>query len=502
MLLSIAAIAGAAPGPSRANEDQAQHTEDVLSESVSQQATFDHVLMREQSPQRRAEAPRQAPEHPAHGQSEHKSTKDETRPQAVAPAYPVVTPPVAQAPRHHGLASASAGGELAGPAGVAGEIARALATAASGLPSGAVPVAEGDAAARHDATAAPDRGTGPLSGDKSGGAAAQDGLIGANGDAAVAGLLSSLLRQAAADAHNRAEHAGAAQPVPASSKRAAADSAAGTNAAMAATSAGAGLSSAVLQAAAGSLQAGVGSTHNQDAKDETAGDKGDDQVAAPEPAHGQAHRSSDAAEALAALGAPPAAGATAAHPASHVAGAHAGSEGQRLMSPIADGIFVRQGSLRTTPSFSSFHVVLQPQSLGMVTVHVERRAEGLQVILTPQRVETQALLDKHLPELAAMLRDGDGAAPHITVVAPGSHADTSPRDALPVAPSTAAQGGQLTADSGSRGSFAQQGQPQQWALADEMGGEALPVAVSTPAPLARAALARARSGASQIDFQA
>lgn len=499
MLLSVATIAGAAPGPSRANEDQAQHSEDHLSANVSEQATFDHVLMREQSPrpQPRAEAPRQAPvshQQPAHSESGHKTTKDESKRPAAAPAYPVVTQPVAQASRQHGGASGPADGAIEGLSGVARELAQAVAAEANGLPSAAAPVAEGDTAARPGANAAPD---------KAAGAAAQNGMAATDVDAAVARLLSSLLRQAPAGVQKRAEHAGAALQALASSGQVAAHPLDGANTAMAAPSAIAGLAGAGLQAAAGSLQAGAGGAHNQDDKGETTGDKGSGAPAAAAPAHGQAHSSSDAEEALAALGAPMAASATSAPPAAHVAGTRAGSEGQALMSPIADGIFVRQGSLRTTPSFSSFHVVLQPQSLGMVTVHVERRAEGLQVILTPQHSETQALLDRRLPELAAMLRDGDGATPRITVVAPGAHADTSPRDVLPVTPNSAAQSGGLTADSGSRGSFAQQGRPQEWALADEMGSE-FPPAGSTQAPAAvRVSMARASgAGASQIDFQA
>jgi hypothetical protein len=48
-----------------------------------------------------------------------------------------------------------------------------------------------------------------------------------------------------------------------------------------------------------------------------------------------------------------------------------------FLEPIVEGVVVRQALLRTGVSASSFHIVLQPQALGTVTVHVEQTAQGL-----------------------------------------------------------------------------------------------------------------------------
>lgn len=75
-----------------------------------------------------------------------------------------------------------------------------------------------------------------------------------------------------------------------------------------------------------------------------------------------------------------------------------------MVQPIAQGLVVRQASLRQVGDTSSFRAVLTPRSLGEVTVHVTRGQEGLQVTITSQQASTQALLNRHLPDLLGMLK--------------------------------------------------------------------------------------------------
>lgn len=138
-----------------------------------------------------------------------------------------------------------------------------------------------------------------------------------------------------------------------------------------------------------------------------------------------------------------------------------------VMTPISEGIFVRMGALRATPSWSSFHVVLQPRSLGMVTIHMERGANGLHVLILPQHAETQALLDKHLPELISQLHAADPDSPLRVNVLPVSvpHVAHDSSAVLPAAPTPDGGffGGQgSAAQSGGGQGFDQGGPPPEW----------------------------------------
>lgn len=177
------------------------------------------------------------------------------------------------------------------------------------------------------------------------------------------------------------------------------------------------------------------------------------------------------------------------------------------LRPIVEGIVVRQAALRTTPSSSSFHVVLQPSELGLVTVHVERNNAGLQVTLAPRLAETQALLDKHLPDLIAQLSAGlgDGGATHVSVVAPGPHG----QNASPLAPATGGQNGAMAsghgalADSGPRQPFEGRGDAPERHLEEKSAPPAVVPAATDRRAGRHESLNRAGvSAAARIDVQA
>jgi hypothetical protein len=170
-----------------------------------------------------------------------------------------------------------------------------------------------------------------------------------------------------------------------------------------------------------------------------------------------------------------------------------------VLAPVAEGIFVRLGALRTTPSSSSFHVVLQPQALGTVSVHVERGQDGLQVTLIPQQSATREILDRHMHELVSALGAADGVAPRVSVVAPGG----APSGSFTGADQGMLGSGGFSADSGGQQPFqgqGAQGEPPSW---DDNGRAPVMPAPVRPLAANRAPLASQRLGnASRVDFQA
>jgi flagellar hook-length control protein FliK len=170
-----------------------------------------------------------------------------------------------------------------------------------------------------------------------------------------------------------------------------------------------------------------------------------------------------------------------------------------VLAPVAEGIFVRLGSLRTTPSSSSFHVVLQPQALGTVSVHVQRGQDGLQVTLIPQQSATREILDRHMHELVTALGAADGAAPRVSVVAPGAASSGSfggaDQGMLGSGAFSAGAGGQQP----SQGQGAQ-GEPSSW---DDTARPPLTAApMGAPAPRRAPLAAQRLANASRVDFQA
>jgi len=98
-----------------------------------------------------------------------------------------------------------------------------------------------------------------------------------------------------------------------------------------------------------------------------------------------------------------------------------------LLAPIVEGVVVRQALLRTGVGAASFHIVLQPQALGTVTIHVEQTGQGMHVTLTPQHVETGVLLDRHASDLLGLLGADSKGGVSVTVLTPdgrhvGAHA--------------------------------------------------------------------------------
>ncbi len=132
-----------------------------------------------------------------------------------------------------------------------------------------------------------------------------------------------------------------------------------------------------------------------------------------------------------------------------------------FLSPIAEGVVVRQAALQANQSGSSFRVVLQPETLGVVAVHVARDDSGLVVTLAPQQPETQLLLDKHLPELVAMLST-TGSSVQANVV----HAGATHTSSLAHPDATMAHHGRgASADAGSGQPFSSRertGGQEQW----------------------------------------
>lgn len=113
-----------------------------------------------------------------------------------------------------------------------------------------------------------------------------------------------------------------------------------------------------------------------------------------------------------------------------------------LLTPIVEGV-VQQASLHTGAGISSFRVVLQPQALGMVTVHVEKNGQTLQITIIPQRAETGALLDHHASELAGLLQspnlDSVNVSINVNTPAPSAH-HTGAESAPPAPAASTGQG--------------------------------------------------------------
>lgn len=183
----------------------------------------------------------------------------------------------------------------------------------------------------------------------------------------------------------------------------------------------------------------------------------------------------------------------------HHAAPTAATAASGVLAPVAEGIFVRLGALRTTPSSSSFHVVLQPQALGTVSVHVERGQDGLQVTLIPQQSATREILDRHMHELVSALGTADGVAPRVSVVAPGG----APSGGFSGTDQGMLGSGGFSADSGGHQPFQGQGAQGESSSWDDNGRPPVgPVPVRAPAP-SRIHLAAQRLGAAaRVDFQA
>jgi len=143
-----------------------------------------------------------------------------------------------------------------------------------------------------------------------------------------------------------------------------------------------------------------------------------------------------------------------------------------FLSPIAEGVVVRQAALQANQSGSSFRVVLQPETLGVVTVHVARGESGLVVTLAPQQTETQALLDRHLPELVAMLSKADGTVQASVVHGNAAHTPGAAHMGAPMAhsgqgsPAGQGSGQQFTSREQARGHRQEQGMLSQAPLDD------------------------------------
>ncbi|HVA90299.1 MAG TPA: flagellar hook-length control protein FliK [Chloroflexota bacterium] len=172
-----------------------------------------------------------------------------------------------------------------------------------------------------------------------------------------------------------------------------------------------------------------------------------------------------------------------------------------VYQPIAQGVLVRQASLRAAGDTSSFKVILHPRSLGEVTVHVTRVQEGLQVTITPQQLTTQTLLNKHLPDLLGMLRMGSqDLTVQAQVVAP--HASVPIHLGVPEAPGAGQSGLNFAANGGGQQFSSQQGGGEQQAWAGTMNDLfTQPAGISMPAVSVATAAVRA-AGNSRIDVQA
>ncbi len=183
----------------------------------------------------------------------------------------------------------------------------------------------------------------------------------------------------------------------------------------------------------------------------------------------------------------------------HTAGT---SVGTALYQPIAQRVLVHGASLQVAGASSSFNVVLNPRSLGMVTIHVARGQEGLQVTITPQQTDTTALLNKHLPDLVGMLKQGgQDLAVQAQVVQTHSVAPT--HNGTPQAAAAGQSGLNMSMNTGGQTFTGQQGNTEQgaWAatandlfgVADRGTGEVGPEAVVVQARV---------GGAARVDIQA
>jgi len=178
-----------------------------------------------------------------------------------------------------------------------------------------------------------------------------------------------------------------------------------------------------------------------------------------------------------------------------------------FLAPIVEGVVVRQALLRTGVGSSSFHIVLQPQALGTVTVHVEQTAQGLHVTLTPQHAETGLLLDQHTSDLVGLLGVDNTGAVSVAVVMPdGRHVSVpAPHDAPPPPASgaNAAFGQGLAGGAGGQGAPTGQGGSAPWAQQARATANAPSVATVSSAGMERSPVRPYReSGAARIDVQA
>jgi flagellar hook-length control protein FliK len=173
-----------------------------------------------------------------------------------------------------------------------------------------------------------------------------------------------------------------------------------------------------------------------------------------------------------------------------------------LYQPIAQRVLIHGASLHVAGAASSFNVVLNPRSLGMVTVHVARGQEGLQVTITPQQSDTTALLNRHLPDLIGMLKQG-GQDLAVQAQVVQTHAATPNHNGTPQAAAAGQSGLNTFTNSGGQSFTGQQGNSEQGAWAatandlfgvpDRGGGHVgtAPVAVQTRV-----------GGAARVDVQA
>jgi flagellar hook-length control protein FliK len=173
-----------------------------------------------------------------------------------------------------------------------------------------------------------------------------------------------------------------------------------------------------------------------------------------------------------------------------------------VYQPIAQRVLVHGASLQVAGAASSFNVVLNPRSLGMVTVHVARGQEGLQVTITPQQSDTTALLNRHLPDLIGMLKQG-GQDLAVQAQVVQTHAATPNHNGTPQAAAASQSGLNTFTNSGGQSFTGQQGNSEQGAWAatandlfgvpDRGGGNigTGPVAVQTRV-----------GGAARVDIQA
>jgi len=178
-----------------------------------------------------------------------------------------------------------------------------------------------------------------------------------------------------------------------------------------------------------------------------------------------------------------------------------------FLAPIVEGVVVRQALLRTGVGASSFHIVLQPQALGTVTVHVEQTAQGLHVTLTPQHAETGLLLDQHTSDLVGLLGADNTGAVSVTVLMPdGRHVsipashDASPP---PASGANAAFGQGLAGDAGGQGAPTGQGGSAPWAQQARATANTPSVATVSSAGMERPPARPYRGlGGARIDVQA
>jgi len=178
-----------------------------------------------------------------------------------------------------------------------------------------------------------------------------------------------------------------------------------------------------------------------------------------------------------------------------------------FLAPIVEGVVVRQALLRTGVGSSSFHIVLQPQALGTVTVHVEQTAQGLHVTLTPQHAETGLLLDQHTSDLVGLLGADNTGAVSVAVVMPdGRHVSVpAPHDAPPPPASgaNAAFGQGLAGGAGGQGAPTGQGGSAPWAQQARATANTLSVATVSSSGMERPPARPYRgSGGARIDVQA